>query len=58
MVAVQVRTAKDAAEALVRALGLAFGEISIRVSDGRITLIRHGITLTPEELDEVPIEKS
>lgn len=61
MAAVQVRTAKDAAEALARAIfgpGKVFGEISIRVSEGRVTLIRHGLTLTPEDLDQLPIEKS
>jgi hypothetical protein len=57
--AVMVRTAKDAAEALVRALGLSFGEFSIRVADGKITsLIRRVDSLRPEDLDQLPIEKS
>jgi hypothetical protein len=54
-VAVEVRTARDAAEALVRALRIVFGEVTIRVNAGQVTLLQHGTTLKPKELEEMVI---
>jgi hypothetical protein len=55
--AVQVRTARDAAEALVRALGLVFGEFTVKVADGKpIRIIRPLESLSMEALEELPVE--
>lgn len=47
----EVRTAGDAVKALVSALQLRFGDVLIRVSDGRATIIRQGTTFKLEDLD-------
>lgn len=47
----EVRTAGDAAKALVSALGMRFGEINIRVNEGQISLVRHGTSLKLDDLD-------
>ncbi len=43
------RDVADAARALVRALGIRWGEVTVRVSDGGVVLIRHGETFLLEE---------
>lgn len=45
-----IATAQDAAEALVAALNLRFGEITIRVTNGEIAVLRLGTTLKPQDL--------
>jgi hypothetical protein len=44
-------TAREAAEALVRALNVRFGEITVKVEAGVPTLIRHGTTLRIADLE-------
>jgi hypothetical protein len=57
---VEVRTALDAARALVAAFSLSYGELHLQVAAGEITLVRAGSTLKPEQLEEIalPLEAS
>ncbi len=55
MAGVLIATARDAAEALVAALELRYGEITIQVSDGEITVVRQGTTIKPTELARLPV---
>lgn len=45
----------DAARAIVKALGVAFGEISLQVSGGEIVLVRQGVTMKPADLAQIPL---
>lgn len=49
-------TALEAAQALVSALGLQFGEVTIKVNDGGIAMLRRGDVLKESDLAalEVP----
>ncbi len=53
-----VSTALEAAEALVAALGLRWGEITVTVVDGRITILRQGTVLKREDLALLPAVES
>ena len=48
-------TALEAAQALVEALDLRFGEVTVQVTDGSITLVRHGTVLKPADLERLPV---
>ena len=52
---VEIRTALDAARALVRAFGLSYGELRLSVAAGEITVIRAGSTLKPEQLEQIAL---
>jgi hypothetical protein len=45
MPTVDVRTVREAAEAIVRTLGMRFGYVEIRVKDGEVEILRHGSIL-------------
>lgn len=55
MTEIVVRNAKEAADALARALNMRFGDITIRVSDGKTTLIRQGVTVKPEQAENLKL---
>jgi hypothetical protein len=48
-----VTTALEAAEALMAALGIAFGEVVVQVSDGQLVLIRSNHVLKSVALSEM-----
>lgn len=47
-----VRTVEEAAQAVVGGLDppVRYGEVVLRIVDGRVTLLRYGFTLKPEDL--------
>jgi hypothetical protein len=47
---VLIHSAQEAAEALVRAFGMRFGDILIRVSEGQVAVIRAGHAYKAEAL--------
>lgn len=53
---VVVRNAQEAAEALVRAVGLAFGELTVKVSDEGVQIVRATRTLKREDLLGLKVE--
>ncbi len=50
-----MHTALEAANALVKALGMRFGSVVIEVSDGDVTVARMGIVLKAKDLAEQPV---
>lgn len=36
---------------------LRYGEVVLRVVDGRVTLLRYGFTLKPEDLEALPLDE-
>ncbi len=45
-----VHTALEAAEALIRALGIRYGEVTVQAAAGEVTVVRRGETLKAPEL--------
>ncbi len=45
-----MHTALEAADALVRALGIRYGEVTVQAAAGEVTVVRRGETLKPAEL--------
>jgi hypothetical protein len=50
-----IRTVLDAATAVVEALDVRFGEVTIQVVAGEVVLIRQGTTMKPEDLSAIPL---
>lgn len=50
-----VATAEDAAKALVSALNVRWGELTIQVVDGEVTVLRSAHTLKPAELADLGV---
>ncbi len=48
-------TALEAAEALIRALGIRYGEVTVQAVAGEVRLVRRGETLKPEDLAETTV---
>lgn len=48
------RSVLDICTELVRSLGLRFGEVTIQATGGTVLIVRHGTTLRPEDLAEMP----
>jgi len=46
-------TALQAAEALARALGAAYGSITVDVWDGEVRVVKHEMTLKPDDLAQL-----
>ncbi len=43
-------TALEAAEALIRALGVRYGEVAVQVAAGEVRVVRRDETLKPDDL--------
>ncbi len=52
---VDVRNAREALDALISALRMSFGTLTINVSDGVPTLLRYTHTITPTELEKLKV---
>lgn len=48
------RSVLDLCAELVAALGMSFGELTVRVVGGEVTLLRQGLTLKPDALAQMP----
>ncbi|MEX0755681.1 MAG: hypothetical protein WD739_07270 [Actinomycetota bacterium] len=49
-------TAREAADALIAALGVKFGDVTLSVANGAVTLIRSGHVVKPNELETFTTE--
>ncbi len=50
-----MRNAREALDALISALRMSFGTLTINVSDGVPTLLRYTHTITPTELEKLKV---
>jgi len=54
---VAITNALELAEALARALGITrFGEVTIQVVDGQVTIVKPGLTLKRADLEEILLQ--
>jgi len=55
--AVEVRTVIEAANAIVTALGIRYGEVTIQVRDCGVVLLRKGETISAGDLEDIPLQE-
>jgi hypothetical protein len=54
---VEIRTVIEAANAIVAALGIRYGEVTIQVTDRDVVLVRRGEVLKPSDLEDLPLQE-